>query len=150
MDQHEGRKMKILFLCVNNSVRSQMAEGLMRKLYGDRFDVYSAGSRATAVNPYAVRVMEEIGADISGQRSKSVEEYIGQDMDYVVTLCDDPGGTCPVFPGGGRRLHRPFTDPARYSGNEREMLGIFRRVRNEIDDWLQETFAGEAAPGPVR
>jgi len=138
-------KKKILFLCVNNSARSQMAEGLMRKVFGNSYDVYSAGSRATAVNPYAIRVLAEIGVDISGLRSKSVEEYFGTDMDYAVTLCGRDRGVCPVFPGAKKYIHREFDDPAGYGGNENEMLTVFRRVRDEIEDWLRQTFSADVS-----
>jgi arsenate reductase len=125
-------------LCTANSARSQMAEGLLRHDAGDRFDVVSAGTRPSGVRPEAIAVMKEIGADISNHRSKSVDEFGGQSFDVVLTLCDGAREVCPVFPGGGLRLHRNFDDPAAVEGSESERLAAFRRVREGIRDYLRQ------------
>lgn len=128
-------KTRVLFLCTHNSARSQMAEGLLRALGGDRFEVASAGHRPTEVHPLAIAAMREIGIDISNQRAKNVAEFLGQTFDYVVTLCgDDAPGSCPFFPGGKNYIHVPFPDPS--SGGIEE----FRKVRDALKDWIVETF----------
>src|SRR5918995_2718642 len=103
-------KTRVLFLCTHNSARSQMAEGLLRDLAGDQFEVMSAGTEATHVRPLAVRAMEEIGVDISGQESKTLDRYLDQPFDYVITVCDDANEACPFFPGAQNRLHWSFED----------------------------------------
>jgi len=119
-----------------------MAEGLLRHLAGDRFEVYSAGTEATFVRPQAIKVMSEIGIDISGQKSKTLEEYLGQPFDYVITVCDAANEACPVFPGAKRRLHWSFEDPATAVGSEEEHLGVFRAVRDNIGEHLKGSFCG--------
>ena len=109
-----------------------MAEGLLRHLAGDRFEAMSAGTEATHVRPLAVRAMEEIGVDISGQQSKTLDRYLHEPFDYVITVCDDVNEVCPFFPGAAKRLHWSFEDPSRAEGPEDERLAIFRRVRDEI------------------
>src|SRR4051812_17391004 len=109
---------RVLILCTANSARSQMAEGLLRHDAGDRFDVASAGTRATFVRPEAVTVMREIGIDISGHRSKTVDEFAGESFDLVLTVCDSAKETCPIYPGHGTRVHRAFADPAAVDGSE--------------------------------
>ena len=116
-------KTKVLFLCTHNSARLQMAEGLLRNLAGDRFEVMSAGTEATHVRPLAIRAMDELGIDISGQESKLLERYLGKTFDYVITVCDDANEACPVFPGA-RRLHWSFEDPAQATGSEEEPSSI--------------------------
>jgi len=123
-----------------------MAEGLLRHDAGDRFDVESAGTKPGIVRPEAVAVMEEIGIDISGNRSKSVDEFSGQDFDYVLTVCDNAKESCPIYPGHANRLHHSFADPAAIQGSEDERLRAFRRVRDEIRSYLH-TFA---SPSPAR
>jgi len=135
-----GDRYKVLFLCTHNSARSQMAEGLLRATYPHAYDPYSAGTEPAAVSPYAIRVMAEIGIDISGQRSKSVDEFRGVEFDYVVTLCDEARESCPVFLGGKRRLHQSFEDPAGVQGAEEQVLAAFRRSRDDIRKWIAETF----------
>lgn len=127
----EKRK-RVLFLCTGNSCRSQMAEGALRELAGDRFTAASAGTSPTRINPLAIRVMAEIGIDISGQRSKSVVEMMGEPFDYVITVCDNARESCPIFPGGSTKLHWSFVDPAAAEGTVDERLQVFRRVRDEI------------------
>ena len=138
-------KKKVLFICTHNSVRSQMAEGILRALYGDRYEVYSAGTHPTGVNPYAVRVTAEIGVDISTHRSKSVEEFRGMRFDYVVTVCDNAKENCPFFPGAKVYLHRSFKDPSEAKGVEEEIMEVFRKVRDEIKNWIEKTFGTENA-----
>ncbi|MDW7711633.1 MAG: arsenate reductase ArsC [Deferrisomatales bacterium] len=126
-------KKRVLFLCTGNSCRSQMAEGWLRHLGGYRYDALSAGTRPQGVNPLAVRVMAEAGVDISDQRSKSVDEVLGDDLDLLVTVCGGARESCPVFLGKVKaRQHWPFDDPAEARGTQDEVLAVFRRVRDEI------------------
>ncbi len=125
---------RVLFLCTHNSARSQMAEGLLRHLAGDRFEVMSAGTEATHVRPLAIRAMDEIGVDISSQESKTLERYLREPFDYVITVCDDANEACPFFPGAANRLHWSFEDPSRAEGSEVERLAVFRSVRDRIRD----------------
>ena len=125
-------KFRVLFLCTHNSARSQMAEGLLRHLAGDRFEAMSAGTEATHVRPLAVRAMEEIGVDISGQESKTLDRYLHEPFDHVITVCDDANETCPFLPGATSRLHWSFEDPSKAEGTEEERLAVFRSVRNRI------------------
>ena len=118
-----------------------MAEGIFRHLLGSEFEVFSAGSRPSAVNPIAIKVMAEIGIDISGHRSKSVDEFQGMNFDFVITTCDAARETCPVFPGNTRHLHWSFSDPADARGSEEEILSVFRKVRDEIKLRIQEEFS---------
>ena len=125
-------KPRVLILCTGNSARSQMAEGLLRHDAGDRFDVFSAGTKPTQVRPEAITVMQELGIDISSHRSKSVDEFAGQNFDYVVTVCDNATANCPVFPGNAKRIHWSFDDPAAVDGSPEHRLAAFRRVRDEL------------------
>ena len=131
-------KQRVLILCTGNSARSQMAEGLLRQLAGERFEVASAGTHPAGVHPMATRVMAEIGVDLTIHRSKSVEEFAGQSFDYVITVCDHARELCPIFPGQGRRLHQSFADPAAAATDQQ--VEAFRRVRDEIARWLKEEF----------
>jgi arsenate reductase (thioredoxin) len=131
---------RVLFLCTHNSARSQMAEGLLRQFAGDRFEVYSAGTEATVVRLQAIEVMREIGVDISGQESKTLEGYLEQPFDYVITVCDTANEACPVFPGAKRRLHWSFEDPAAAVGSEEGRLKVFRSVRDKIREQLEREF----------
>jgi len=124
--------MRVLILCTGNSARSQMAEGLLRHDAGNRFEVSSAGTKPTRVRAEAIAAMREVAIDISGQRSKSVEEFAGQSFDYVITVCDNPKETCPVFPTTTRRIHWSIEDPAAARGPEEGRLAEFRRVRDEL------------------
>jgi len=133
-------KKKVLFLCTENSCRSQMAEGILRHFKGDEYDVFSAGTSPSVVNPRAIKVMAEIGIDISGHKSKSIQEFLGKDFDFVITVCDKVKETCPVFHRGAKHVHWSFVDPAEASGSEEEVLSIFRRVRDEIELRIQEEF----------
>ncbi len=115
-----------------------MAEGLLRHLAGDRFEAHSAGTEATHVRPLAIRAMEEVGVDITGQESKTLERYLGEPFDYVITVCDDANEACPFFPGARNRLHWSFEDPSQADGSEDERLAIFRRVRDEIRERIEQ------------
>jgi arsenate reductase len=135
----EMDKTRVLFLCTGNSARSQMAEAFLRKYAGDRFEVYSAGLEPKGINPNTIHVMEEIGIDLSNQRSKSLLEYMGKvHFGYMITVCDRAEQNCPIFPGMGIRLHWPFEDPASAVGNEEEKLAKFRQVRDQIDSKVKE------------
>ena len=129
-------KKRVLILCTGNSARSQMGEGLLRHIAGDDFEVFSAGTKPVGLNPNALKAMSEIGIDIARHRSKSVDEFAGQQFDYVITVCDNAKESCPVFPGGATRLHHSFEDPA--DAPARQQLETFRRVRDQIRDWLRE------------
>jgi arsenate reductase len=131
-------RVRVLFLCTHNSARSQMAEGLLRELARDRFEVYSAGTEATLVRPLAIRAMEESGIDISGQESKALDVYLDQPFDYVITVCDEANEACPFFPGAESRLHWSFADPSQAEGSEDERLAVFRRVRDEIKERIEQ------------
>jgi len=137
-----GDRKRVLILCTGNSARSQMAEGLLRQLDGGRFEVFSAGTRPSGLRAEAVEAMREVGVDISLQRSKSVDEFSGQEFDYVITVCDNAREECPVFPGGTRRVHWSFDDPAAVGGDWPKRLAAFRRVRDEIaarlGEWANE------------
>jgi arsenate reductase (thioredoxin) len=133
---------RVLILCTGNSARSQMAEGLLRHDAGERFEVESAGTKPSSVRAEAVAVMREIGIDISGQRSKHVDEFVGQRFDYVLTVCDNAKESCPIFPGRAIAVHRNFEDPAGVDGTGEERLAVFRRVRDEIREYLRG-FPGE-------
>ena len=136
-----AQKKRVLFLCTRNSCRSQMAEGFLRHMAGDKFEVYSAGVKATQVNLLAIKVMAEAGVDISKHRPKSAMEFFGQKFDYVVTVCDNAKQTCPAFPGTYEKVHWDLEDPAEAQGNEEERLAIFRKIRDEIEqrikDWVK-------------
>jgi len=123
---------RVLFLCTGNSCRSQMAEGFLRHLAGDKFEVFSAGVKPTQINPLAVKVMAEVGIDISKHKSKSAMEFIGQQFDYVITVCDNAKQTCPVFPGHYEKLHWSLEDPAEAEGGEEERMVVFREIRDKI------------------
>ena len=125
-------KKRILFLCTGNSCRSQMAEGLLRHFRGNKFEVYSAGVKPTRINPLSIKAMNEIGIDISNQKSKSVEEFLSQPFDIVVTVCDNAKQTCPIFPGKYKKLHWNLGDPAEAKGSDEERLKVFRKIRDAI------------------
>jgi arsenate reductase len=136
----KGGKKRVLFLCTHNSCRSQMAEGFLRHHGGDRYEVFSAGTFPSRVNPMAIEVMGEKGIDITGQRSKSIDEFLGQDFDFVVTTCDNARDQCPVFPGQVERLHWGLEGPAETQGSREEKLKVFRRVRDELEKLIQSHF----------
>ena len=125
-------KQRILFICTHNSARSQIAEGLLRHLGGDRFEVYSAGTEATRVRPLTIEVMRELDIDISGQQSKTLDRYVGDPFDKVITVCDTAAEACPIFPGAREQLHWSFPDPSRATGSPEEQRSVYRSVRNAI------------------
>lgn len=143
-------KKKVLFLCFHNSARSQMAEGLLKAMHGDRYEVFSAGIKATSVDPRAVFVMSEIGIDISGQRSKAMNEYRGILFDLAVTVCDKAKEMCPICgvsvkapasaPAAKETVHKNFKDPAAAEGSEEDQINAFRQARDEIKNWIVQTF----------
>ncbi len=145
----DHQKKKVLFLCTHNSARSQMAEGLLRSMYGDSYEAYSAGVVATSVDPRAVLVMKEIGIDIIGQRSKTYQEFGDIIFDLAVTVCDRARQACPIcstrfdlpssLPKAMEVIHRSFEDPAAASGSWGEQIEAFRRIRDEIADWISRT-----------
>jgi len=143
----EKQKCRVLILCTGNSARSQMAEGLLRNESGEQFEVWSAGTRPTQVRHEAIEVMREVGIDISGQRSKSVNEFAGQRFDYVITVCDNAKQNCPFFPGKAERLHWSFSDPAEAKGTWDERLAEFRRVRDQIREQFHEFALGSPRAG---
>ncbi len=139
-------KKRVLILCTGNSARSQMAEGLLRHDAGEQFEVESAGTNASAVRPEAIAAMHELGIDISGHRSKNVNEFEGQQFDYVITVCDNARETCPVFFGAAKQLHRSFEDPpAPHVGSDEKRMAIFRRVRDELRAYLRELSTGASS-----
>lgn len=129
-------KQKILFICTHNSARSQMAEGYLNAKYGDRYEGLSAGTEVTRVHPLAIRVMNEIGIDISHHRSKELIEFFDQDIDQVVTVCDSENAACPMFPGAKKMIHVSFPDPSEATGSEEDQMKVFRQVRDEIVTWI--------------
>ena len=142
-------KIRVLVLCTGNSARSQMAEAFLRRYGGDRFEVHSAGLEPKGINPFTVRVMQEAGYDLAGQRSKDLSEYFGKvHFGYIITVCSRAEAQCPIFPGVSIRLHWPFDDPAAVEGTDQVKLAAFRRVRDEIEAkvqaWLRDVDAQRA------
>ncbi|MBT9131142.1 MAG: Glutaredoxin arsenate reductase [candidate division WS2 bacterium] len=133
-------KKRVLFICTHNSSRSQMAEGLLNYLYGTHYEAYSAGTAPSMVNPYAIKVMREIGIDISNYRSKNIKEFRDRKFDYVVTVCDHAQETCPFYPGALNYIHMGFRDPSAFIGNEDDTTMEFRQVRDEIKEWIEKRF----------
>jgi arsenate reductase len=131
-------RQRVLFLCVHNSARSQMAEGLLRARAGDRFEAFSAGNIATEVRPLAITAMAEVGIDISGQHSKTTADLGGERFDYAVTVCDEATEACPYYANAAHQVHWGFDDPAAATGTEDERLAVFRRVRDEICAQIDE------------
>jgi arsenate reductase (thioredoxin) len=136
-------KKRVLFLCTANSCRSQMAEGIINHFFGDKMTAFSAGTEATMVNPLAIKVLKEIGIDISKHRSKNLSEFDGQIFDYIITLCGDANETCPLYIGGTKKMHIGFADPAKAIGTKEEVLREFRRVRDELKEKLTAFFQAE-------
>jgi arsenate reductase (thioredoxin) len=130
-------KKRVLFLCTHNCARSQIAEGLLRKVGGDQFEVFSAGTEETRVHPLAIEAMREIGIDISGQRSKTLDTFNGQHFDYVITVCGRANESCPIFPGDTERIHWSFDDPSAATGSDEQRLRAFRNVHEGIQHRLR-------------
>ena len=137
---------RVLFLCTHNSARSQMAEGLLRDM-DERFEVFSAGTEATIVRPLAIRAMAEVGIDISGQQSKTLEKFLDQQFDAVITVCDQANEACPVFFGAKTRLHWSFPDPSQATGTDEEQLAVYRQVRDAIRQRIELELLASAAVG---
>ncbi|CAN5515982.1 arsenate reductase ArsC [soil metagenome] len=135
-----SEKKKILILCTGNSARSQMAEGLLKHICQNKYEIFSAGTKPSIVRPEAIKVLQEIRVDISNNRSKSVDEFVNKEIDYVLTVCDNAKENCPYFPAQTKLIHRPFADPAEVEGNEETRLAAFRRMRNEIEEYLKNDF----------
>ncbi len=144
-EEMDGRimagKMRILFVCTANAARSQMAEGYLRAKYGDKYEVFSAGTRQSTVSPRAILVMQEIGIDISGHRSKTLDTFNGVPFDLAVTLCDNARAVCPVVPTAKKTIHHGFADPHLTPGTDEELLNGYRRVRDDISAWIDSSFA---------
>ena len=141
-------KKKVLFVCTGNSVRSQMAEGLLKALGSGRWDVQSAGIIQSYVHPLAILVMKEISIDISKQTSKSLDRFLNEKFNYIITLCDHAAQFCPALGGGGKRLHWPFEDPAGATGTTEERLAVFRRIRDGIKKKIEEFLKSESSEIP--
>jgi len=139
-------KPRVLFLCTGNSARSQMAEGLLRQMAGERFEVLSAGTNPVGVNPLAIEAMQEIGIDISKHRSKNVKEFLGNPIEYVVTVCDRARESCPIFPGTYKFLSWSLDDPAAVTGTKEDKLQAFRCIRDEISRNIERQFMPVAQP----
>src|SRR5579859_6231607 len=139
-------KQRVLFICTHNSARSQMAEGLLRHLAGDRFEAFSAGTEATHVRPMAIRAMQELGIDISNQESKTLERFLDQPFDAVITVCDQANEACPVFFGARERLHWSFPDPSKAEGTQQQQLQVYRQVRDAIRERIEHALLTQAAP----
>ena len=141
------KKKRVLFICTHNAVRSQIAEGFLRTLYGDRYEVFSAGTEPTRINPYTIKVMEELGIDVSEQRAKPLVRFLGDKFDLVITVCNRARECCPFFAGAKMVEHKSFDDPDRFMANEEQILVKFRDLRDQIKNWIEERF-GEVAGKP--
>ena len=135
-----SEKPTVLILCTGNSARSQMAEGLLKHICGDRFDIHSAGTRPIGVSPEAVEVLGEVGIDISRNVSKSVDSFVGREFDYVLTVCDNARENCPYFPARTKLIHHAFEDPWFAEGGHEQRVAAYRRVRDQVDRYLKEDF----------
>jgi len=140
----------VLFVCTHNSSRTQTAEGLLRDRYGDRFEVYSAGTQPGRVNPLALTVMKGIGIDHAGHTSDHVNDYVSTPLDIVITVCDDAAENCAHIPTRRKNLHGSLDDPSEISASEKENHPAFRRVRDELADWIDATFGPSRKAGSVR
>lgn len=134
------KKKKVLILCTGNSARSQMAEGLLKHITQNKYDIYSAGTKPTSVRSEAISVLREIGIDISANRSKSVDEFANQKIDFVLTVCDSAKEICPFFPAPTKLIHHSFNDPAEIQGDEKTRVAAFRETRNKIQKYLKDSF----------
>ena len=135
---------RVLFICTHNAARSQMAEGYLRARYGERFEAFSAGTEVSAVSPYAISVMREIGVDISGHRSKLLKEFSGVEMDVAVVVCDAAKSACPFFPWAKETIHATLRNPREFSGTDDQIRAGFREIRDEITVWIDHYVAGNA------
>jgi arsenate reductase len=139
------KKIRVIFVCTANAARSQMAEGLLRAKYGDRYEVFSAGTRQSSVSPHAIAAMQEIGIDISHHYSKTLDAFTGQKFDLAVTLCDRALQVCPVIPGAGKTIHHPFLDPHAARGSSEDIAGAYRSIRDAMAAWIDREF-GKSSP----
>jgi len=130
-------KKSVLFVCTHNAVRSQMAEALLNKIYGDRYTAFSAGSDPTQIDPLVISVMSEIGIDVTNYRSKGLTVFKDARFNCVVTVCDQAKESCPYFPGGNLHLHKGFPDPSEFKGQPEDVINGYRRIRDEIKDWIE-------------
>ena len=142
----DQQRRRVLFVCTHNSARSQMAEGMLRAWNGDDFEVFSAGTEVSTVRPEAIQVMDEIGIDISGHRSKSVQDYLGQQFDWVITVCDQARQNCPVFPGVDQTAHWSVEDPSAALGDAQQQREAFRRVRDDLRNRIHVFALAAARP----
>jgi len=134
-------KKRILFICEKNSARSQIAEALINYFYGDKYEAYSAGTRPAEINKYVVQALKKYyGIDISNKRSKSVDEFLNQSFDYVISVCDPAKESCPLFQGGKKFIHKNFVEPISTSRNEEEIIALYKQLIEEIKKWIDETF----------
>jgi arsenate reductase (thioredoxin) len=139
-------KQRVLFLCTHNSARSQMAESMLRAYGAGSFEAFSAGTEATHVRPLAVRAMAELGIDISAQESKTLDRYLNQPFEAVITVCDQANEACPVFFGARKRVHWSFPDPSKAQGTDEQQLGVYRQVRDAIRERIEHELLTKAAP----
>jgi len=135
-----SKKKKVLILCTGNSARSQMAEGLLKHITKDEYEVFSAGTKPSHVRPEAIKVLAEVGIDISRNRSKSVDEFAGQKINFVLTVCDNAKEVCPYFPAKTKLIHHSFEDPAEIQGDEETRIKAFRQTRDQIRKYLENSF----------
>ena len=135
-----SQKKSVLFVCTHNAVRSQMAEAILNRLYGDRYSAFSAGSDPTQIDPFVITVMKEVGIDVSGYKSKGLNVFQDYHFDYVVTVCDQANESCPYFQGGNLRIHKSFPDPSEFKGNPEDVINGYRRIRDEIKNWIEKEF----------
>ena len=134
-------KKSVLFVCTHNAVRSQMAEAILNRLYGDRYSAFSAGSDPTQIDPFVITVMKEVGIDVSSYKSKGLNIFQDYHFDYVVTVCDQANESCPYFPGGNVRIHKSFSDPSKFQGWHEDMIKEYRLTRDEIKNWIEKEFS---------
>jgi arsenate reductase len=135
-----SERKSVLFICAHNAARSQMAEALLNKVYEDRYKAFSAGTDPTQIDPLVVLVMREIGIDVSNNQSKSLDMFKDANLDYAITLCDQAKESCPYFSGGRSKLHRSFPDPSAFEGKPEDVINEYRRIRDEIKDWIEKEF----------
>jgi len=142
------KKTRVIFVCTANAARSQMAEGLLRARYGDRYEVFSAGTRQSSVSPHAIAAMREIGIDIAHHHSKTIDAFAGQTFDIAVTVCDRAHQVCPVVPGARKTIHYAFLDPHTVQGSTDDIAGAYRSVRDAMAAWIDREFGAGAATPP--
>ena len=135
------KKKSVLFICSHNAARSQMAEAILNKLYGDRYTAFSAGTDPSQIDPIVVQVMKEVGIDVSGYKSKGLNVFQDYHFDYVVTVCDQANESCPYFPGGNLRIHKSFSDHSKLQGWHEDVIKEYRRTRDEIKNWIEKEFS---------